>query len=286
MKFTLVEGLSQSQKDLEKLSNILVKKFPDLQISDVIDSKYGMVRVQLTYNKHKQNLFWVGHNEYALGDRYNSYTGDTKDIVKYLETNFNKLFNVKVECLHEATNSNILNYSKGQQYSATYIDSKGDTYNEVFTPDQDMNIVQVISYLKNNFDNFFKLISIIEYIPESVDKYKELRKILNEDDSTTDDYELPNDRQQFEQFVKDTTAKWTVSEFIKLFRTSKQNSHNEWGTYIYCYDYLDENGNFVNGYNTYIPYDSSSKFVTNLIAQEMDIIDDIYAQQEDIVVQK
>ena len=278
-----VKGLSQSTKDLQHLVDKLSKKLPELQISDIIDSKYGLVRIQLTLNKHKQYLFWVGHNEYAIGDKYNSYTGSEKDIIDYIVDNKNKLFNIqKVE---ESNNSStILNYKQNIPYSATFIDSAGNQYNEIVTPEEDMNIVQMIQYLKNNFDNFFKLISVIQYVEESIDKYVELRKLLNEEEDILERQIILPTREEFEDFIKRRIQTWEVSKYIKLYRTSKQNSHNEWGTYIYCYDYLDEDGNYVSGYNTYIPYDSDSNFVEKLIEKEMDVIDDIYTK-EDIVVQ-
>ena len=53
-------------------------------------------------------------------------------------------------------------YTPDKQYIVTYIDTDGQTQNVNYTPETEMNIVEIISKFKEENENFFKLYSIDE----------------------------------------------------------------------------------------------------------------------------
>lgn len=70
---------------IEELKELL----PDLVISNIIESKNGMLRANIKYKDRKTVLSYVGEYEGAsVGDKYQSYTDDVKGVANFLKKNF------------------------------------------------------------------------------------------------------------------------------------------------------------------------------------------------------
>lgn len=70
---------------IEELKELL----PDLVISDIIESKNGMLRANIKYKDRKTVLSYVGEYEGAsVGDKYQSYTDDVEGVANFLKKNF------------------------------------------------------------------------------------------------------------------------------------------------------------------------------------------------------
>lgn len=70
---------------IEELKELL----PDLVISDIIESKNGMLRANIKYKDRKTVLSYVGEYEGAsVGDKYQSYTDGVEGVANFLKKNF------------------------------------------------------------------------------------------------------------------------------------------------------------------------------------------------------
>lgn len=70
---------------IEELKELL----PDLVISNIIESKNGMLRANIKYKDRKTVLSYVGEYEGAsVGDKYQSYTDDAEGVANFLKKNF------------------------------------------------------------------------------------------------------------------------------------------------------------------------------------------------------
>lgn len=70
---------------IEELKELL----PDLVISNIIESKNGMLRANIKYKDRKTVLSYVGEYEGAsVGDKYQSYTNDVEGVANFLKKNF------------------------------------------------------------------------------------------------------------------------------------------------------------------------------------------------------
>ena len=79
--------------------------------------------------------------------------------------------------------NNSMTYEKDKIYKASYIDSANEEHFVTFTPNKDMNIVELIKFIQSKHDDFFKLYGVVENKTESVSNLTE-----NEDIEDITDY--------------------------------------------------------------------------------------------------
>ena len=107
-----------------------------------------------------------------------------------------------------------------------------------------------------------------------IDSYRnEFSKLLNANRKTSpksndnkvqlsldlDESDIPDDKQSFKDFV--IKGLEPSSKYIKSYKLAKENSHGQWGVFIYCYPSLDkQTGIFYDGYSTYISYDENNNY--------------------------
>jgi hypothetical protein len=107
-----------------------------------------------------------------------------------------------------------------------------------------------------------------------IDSYRnEFSKLLNASRKTSsksndskvqlgldlDESDIPDDKQSFKDFV--IKGLEPSSKYIKSYKLAKENSHGQWGVFIYCYPSLDkQTGIFYDGYSTYISYDENNNY--------------------------
>ena len=73
-----------------------------------------------------------------------------------------------------------MKYIKGHTYNVEYVDNTGNIINEQYTPDKDVNIVNIIKYFKENKPNFLRLKEVKDYKEESkMTESENNRKITN-----------------------------------------------------------------------------------------------------------
>lgn len=86
-KEVLLESTIWNISSVQKLENgieEIKKEIPEIKFSKVIDSKFSGPRSRLTLGNLKTNIF-IDDNMFIIGNKYQSYTGTIKEVIKYLK---------------------------------------------------------------------------------------------------------------------------------------------------------------------------------------------------------
>lgn len=75
---------TSSVQKLEKGIEEIKEAIPEIKFSKVVDSKFSGPRSRLTLGNLKTNIF-IDDNMFIIGDKYQSYTGTIKEVIKYLK---------------------------------------------------------------------------------------------------------------------------------------------------------------------------------------------------------
>lgn len=171
-------------------------------------------------------------------------------------------------------------YEKGKKYLASYINDKGEQVDIEYTPEEPINIVELINKLKEEHKDFYRLYGVVEAKTESI--MNEL-EINNEDTVLTEDVNIQEEitPDNFKQYVQNGLV--NNSEYIKLIKSDKQNIHQQWGTHIYCYDYeVEDDGVPIEGPVYYIPFSTNKKFIDDMLKVTNKNIEKIYSDSTDL----
>lgn len=114
-------------------------------------------------------------------------------------------------------------YKEGKTYKVTYFNSNGETVEYDLNPEKDMSIAGVINYLKNNRDDFFKLVDInenkedksnIESKTEAVEEVKTLYDLIVERNEGINCEDVAYNMRVYVDFDKDNISSDPYDSFI------------------------------------------------------------------------
>lgn len=162
----------------------------------------------------------------------------------------------------------ILVYKKDRKYKASYVDKYGEEHPIEIEPEEDMYITDLLEYLRETYDDFFKLIGIVESKNETIEEeYAEEEKLeeaVDEDYEEEIEEEQEDEKEDFKKYVLDYLG--DTKRYIKDTSNVKPNRYDEYGIYLYGYDFYEEDDPHIfKGLVEYVPYISNKNTLNNLL---------------------
>lgn len=163
----------------------------------------------------------------------------------------------------------IITFEKDKTYIAIYVDEKGTKHRITFKPNEDLNIVKLIMFLKENYSDFLKLIGVVIKDEEEI----EIEEEFLEEAKEVEDKEISPE--EFKDYVIKNLK--TTNKYIEDISVDKPNDYDQWGMTIYGYDYDVNNDNvIIDGVVVTLPYKKSKNKLDQYIEYYKRIIDKVY----------